>query len=218
MEAAAYYFRTQSHDDVRKTLPFLIQNLLVLSAPPFLAATLYMSPRRIARALDCEALLILRRWASKLFVVVDIACFVTQVAGSIMSGSEDLDEASRGKTIILVGLILQLIAFGLFLVYAASLHVKIRAKGTSRLCWRRYFGGLYAVSLLFVIRNLTRIVEFQQGPDGEIVSHEGYLYGLDACIMLAVGVIFLVLHPGVLRRQQRREAKAIQLDDEIPIH
>ncbi|KAF5606206.1 sterol regulatory element-binding ECM22 [Fusarium subglutinans] len=102
MEAAAYWFRSRSHDNLRQTLPCPIQNLLVLVAPPFLAATIYMSLGRITRALKAqEASLISLRWITKLFVLVDLICFATQTAGAIMSGSEDLDEAKRGQTIII---------------------------------------------------------------------------------------------------------------------
>lgn len=39
METAAYFFHTRSHDDIRRTLPFLLQNLLLPAAPPFIAAS-----------------------------------------------------------------------------------------------------------------------------------------------------------------------------------
>ncbi|KAI7759243.1 hypothetical protein LZL87_008620 [Fusarium oxysporum] len=99
MEAAAYWFRSRSHDNLRQTLPFLIQNLLVLVAPPFLGATIYMSPGRITRALKAqEASLISLRWITKLFVLVDLICSATQTAGAIMSGSEDLDSENDWDT------------------------------------------------------------------------------------------------------------------------
>jgi hypothetical protein len=114
VEAAAYYFRSQSYNDVRRTLPFIIQNLLLLAAPPFLAASVYISLRRISRVLGCEDVIISPRLLTKVFVIVDIACFGTQVTGGIISGSEDLNEASRGKTVIIASLGLQIGAFILF--------------------------------------------------------------------------------------------------------
>jgi hypothetical protein len=222
VEAAAYYFRSQSHDNLRQTLPFLLQNLLLLSAPPFLAASIYMSPRRIARALDGEHLAISPRLLTKLFVLVDTVCFVTQVAGSIMSGSEDADEASRGKTIILAGLALQIVAFGVFVICTACFQKRVvsasfQLKLATELPWQRFIYGLYAISLLFAVRNITRIIEFQQGSDGAMLSHEAYLYVLDGCVMLAIVTIFLILHPGRLRWMARRLAKSGSLDEHIPL-
>ena len=218
MEAVAYYFRSRSHDNVRQTLPFVIQNLLLLSAPPFLAASIFMSPRRIARVLNSEQLLVNPRTLTKLFVLVDITCFATQVAGSIMSGSEDANEASQGKTTILAGLILQVVAFASFATWTSVFQVRMRKNEPSskafidKLDWQRHVHGLYCVSFLFVIRNITRVIEYNQGPDGEMLSNEVYLYVLDGCIMLAVTVIFLILHPGRLRQKARRLAKAGSLE------
>ncbi|KAF5573270.1 sterol regulatory element-binding ECM22 [Fusarium pseudocircinatum] len=172
MEATAYWFRSRSHDNLRQTLPFLIQNLLVLVAPPFLAATIYMSLGRITRALKAqEASLISLRWITKLFVLVDLICFVTQTAGAIMSGSEDLDEAKRGQTIIIAGLVLQIFAFALFIICTLALQLRIRTSPPVHCVagaiahYRRYFIALYCTSGLFLIRNLVRIIEYKQGGD-----------------------------------------------------
>ncbi|KAF4971616.1 hypothetical protein FSARC_1615 [Fusarium sarcochroum] len=222
MEAAAYYFRSQSHDNLRQTLPFLLQNLLLLSAPPFLAASIYMSPRRIARALDGEHLTVAPRLLTKLFVLIDTICFATQVAGSIMSGSEDINEAKNGQTIILAGLALQIVAFGFFAFCTACFQKRVLSASyqlrlSSEMPWQRYIYGLYAISLLFVIRNITRIIEFKQGSDGGMLQHEAYLYVLDGCIMLCIVVIFLILHPGRLRWMARRLEKSGSLDEHIPL-
>ncbi|KAM0433437.1 hypothetical protein ACHAPT_004317 [Fusarium lateritium] len=210
VECAGYWFRSRSHDNLRQTLPFLLQNLLMLVAPPFLAATLYMSLSRITRALRAEELsAISLRWITKLFVLVDLACFVTQTAGAIMSGSEKPDEAKRGKTIIICGLILQIAAFALFLICILTLQVRLRSCPTRHclagvLPYRRYLVGLYCTSGLFLIRNIVRIVEYNQGGDGPLLSNEAFLYTFDGCFMLGIIVIIIILHPGKLIRQAQR--------------
>ncbi|RKL07321.1 hypothetical protein BFJ68_g9824 [Fusarium oxysporum] len=170
MEAAAYWFRSRSHDNLRQTLPFLIQNLLVLVAPPFLAATIYMSLGRITRALKAqEASLISLRWITKLFVLVDLVCFATQTAGAIMSGSEDLEEAKRGQTIIIGGLVLQILAFALFITCTLTLQLRLHSNPPVQCVagvithYRRYFIALYCTSGLFLIRNLCDEVKPQCG-------------------------------------------------------
>jgi hypothetical protein len=223
VEAAGYYFRSRSHDDVRRILPFIIQNLLLLSAPPFLAATIYMSPRRIARVLEAEHLTVGRRWITKIFILVDIGCLVTQAAGSIMSGSEDATVASNGRTTILAGLILQIVAFVLFVVCAVKFHASMYSASaslaTSRTrAWQKYMYGLYLISLLFVIRNIVRIIEFQQGHDGELLSNEVWLYVLDAAVMLTIVVVMLVLHPGKLRREARKKMSLKSHEDCIRLN
>lgn len=204
MEAIGYYFRSRSHNNLRQTLPFLIQNLLVLAAPPFLAASLYMSPRRIARTIDSEDKVISPRVLTKLFVIIDITCFVTQVAGAIMSGSEHADQANQGKTIVLAGLIVQILAFALFLSWMAKFHFRAKnspsvSAAQTHLYWQRPLYGLYGIGVLFIVRNIVRIIEYKQGSHGPLQSSEVYLYVFDACAMMLIGIIFLVLHPGRLR-------------------
>ncbi|KAJ3544700.1 hypothetical protein NM208_g2908 [Fusarium decemcellulare] len=211
MEAAAYWFRSRSHDNRRQTLPFIIQNLLVLVAPPFLAATIYMSLSRITRALRAEELsLIGLRWITKLFVLVDLICFVTQMAGAIMSGSEVPDEAKRGQTIIIGGLVLQIAAFALFLICVLTLQMRLRSNPSPHCLvgvvshYGRYLAALYCTSGLFLIRNIVRIIEYKEGSDGPLLSNEAYLYVFDCCFMLAIIIIILVLHPGRLIMKARR--------------
>jgi hypothetical protein len=212
VEATAYWFRSRSHDNLRQTLPFIIQNLLVLAAPPFLAATIYMSLGRITRALKAEEIsLIGLRWITKLFVLVDIACFATQTAGAIMSGSEEPDEAKRGQNIIIIGLILQIIAFALFIVCTLTLQLRLRSNPPVHCLaglvthYRRYFIALYLTSGLFLIRNVVRIIEYKQGSDGPLLSTEAFLYVFDCCFMLAIIIVILVLHPGRLIMKCRRQ-------------
>lgn len=209
VEAAAYYFRSLSHDNVRKTLPFLLQNLLILSAPPFLAASVYMSLRRIARQLNREDLVHCPRLLTKIFILVDVVCFGTQVAGSIISGDPDPSKASQGKTTIVSGLVLQIVAFGLFIAWSAVFHGRLRSLQVDTLGqpisnWERYIYGIYAISCLFVVRNVTRLIEYSQGPSSPMLSSEAYLYLLDGSIMVVVVVLFLILHPGQLKRRARR--------------
>lgn len=218
VECGGYYFRTRSHDNMRQTLPFILQYLLILCAPPLLAATIYMSPGRILRAMKVEEVsLISPRWQTKLFVLVDLVCFATQFAGVIMSGSTDSDEASRGKTIIMVGLVVQVLSFGVYIIALFTAQVRLRQMQTAvlggpELHWGRYFCALYVASGLFLIRNAVRIIEEKQGSDSPISKNEGYLYGLDALFMFAVAVIIIFLHPGRLIRKANKVSKASYLE------
>jgi hypothetical protein len=160
-----------------------------------------------------EYSMISTRWLTKLFVLVDLGCFITQVAGSIMSGSEDSNEASQGQTTIVVGLIVQILAFIFFATCVLVFHLRMRGSFesvvlTQQLHWPRYLIGLQIVSLIFIIRNIVRIVEFKQGSEGTIQSREVFLYLFDACFMLAIIVLFIVLHPGRLVRNAKRLGKS----------
>ncbi|KAH7180274.1 hypothetical protein DER46DRAFT_631202 [Fusarium sp. MPI-SDFR-AT-0072] len=96
--------------------------------------------------------------------------------------SEDLDEAKRGQTIIIGGLVLQILAFALFIVCTLTLQLRLRANPPVQCVagvitdYRRYFVALYCTSGLFLIRNLVRIIEYKQGGDGQLLSNEAFLY------------------------------------------
>ncbi|KAF3004346.1 hypothetical protein E8E13_009605 [Curvularia kusanoi] len=73
MEAGSYYLRSHSHNNTHKLLPFILSTLLIMGAAPMLAATIYMSLKRVATALDAAHYApVSLRWVSKLFVLVDI--------------------------------------------------------------------------------------------------------------------------------------------------
>lgn len=127
-----------------------------------------------------------------------------------MSGSEVIEEAKRGQTIIIAGLVLQIFAFALFIICVLTLQLRIRSNPPVQCLagvithYRRYLIALYCTSGLFLIRNLVRIVEYKQGGDGPLLSNEAFLYVFDCFFMLAIIVIILVIHPGQLIMKTRR--------------
>lgn len=50
-----------------------------------------------------------------------------------------------------------------------------------------------------MVRCIFRIVEFIQGNDGYLMGHELYQYIFDAALMLAVLILFSLIHPGKIR-------------------
>jgi len=70
---------------------------------------------------------------------------------------------------------------------------------------------LYAAGILILIRSLFRVIEFTQGNDGTIMTHEFYLYIFDGLLMLGVLVLFNVIHPGQLIGR-RFDIESIRLD------
>jgi hypothetical protein len=46
-----------------------------------------------------------------------------------------------------------------------------------------------------MVRSVFRAIEYLQGFDGYLLSHEAYLYGFDAVLMFLVMVLFNYIHP-----------------------
>ena len=120
--------------------------------------------------------------------------------GGIMAKGNS-SSATLGANIIVGGLVLQLIFFGIFIAVAAAfdrtMHVRPTARSTKPelASWRKHLKVLYAVSGLIMVRNIVRVVEYAQGNGGYLLGHEVFLYIFDAVLMLLVMVTLNVWHP-----------------------
>lgn len=56
-------------------------------------------------------------------------------------------------------------------------------------------GALYVSSVLILVRSVVRVVEYIQGMDGYILSHEAFLYVFDGLLMFLVLLVFVLVHP-----------------------
>lgn len=191
--------------------------MLILGSAPLLAATVYMTLGRLARNLDAADYCLIRpTWISKIYILIDIASFGCQMAGSAAQAS-GAEGAKKGISIVKIGLGIQLAAFGLFLLMAAVLHIRLNhtptcVSGRPRLHWRKHLWALYAVSILITARSLFRLVEFAQGPGGQILRTEWQMYAFDASLLLASTVCFAAVHPGRLFRYLRKAYGKAWLD------
>lgn len=214
MEAGGYYGRAWSHKNIRLTGPYVMQYILILSSPPFLAASIYMILGRLARNLDAkECSAMSPRWSSKLFVLVDTICFATQFAGAILSGDTNQQTAHNGSHIVLGGLFLQVFMFCLFIFFTTTFHRRFyRLRGTQPHL-KKHLIVLYITSSIFLFRNILRIVEFAQGTtSGFIASHEIMLYLFDGTMMISVVLLFTAIYPGSFFRQIQKQKKGERID------
>ncbi|KAL2446264.1 hypothetical protein ABEF95_008825 [Exophiala dermatitidis] len=203
-ETFGYYGRSESHKDPRSLGPWIMQNLLLLAAPPFLAATVYMIFRRLTNALDANKLsFISPRWLTKIYVLIDIACIVSQFTGSVMPASGDPTAIELSKHIILGGLILQLVALALFILFCWQVHHRLSNTATEKVLrfkysnvrWQMHFRALELATALLLVRSLVRMIEYLQGSSGFIASHEVFIYVFDAVPMVLLMAVFGILHP-----------------------
>ncbi|KFY90532.1 hypothetical protein V500_05149 [Pseudogymnoascus sp. VKM F-4518 (FW-2643)] len=233
-ETFGYYGRTKAHQNVSEVGSWMLQNVLILGGPTFLAATVYMTLGRYITALDAhDHAMIAPRWITRIYVLIDVFCFVSQFMGAGIQASGDPKVIDIGNKAILAGLIFQLVAIAFFVLMAIRVHSRLNRQhevytpAPSR--WpisRKYFWSLYVVSVLFIVRNLVRAIEYAQqassggisyatrNTDGTVTmpekegpssigSNEIFLYIFDAAPMALVALIFLLLHPGRMLKAAR---------------
>lgn len=105
-----------------------------------------------------------------------------------------------GKKLILFGLFLQIVFFGIFIITSAIFHKRALrfpiAPAAS--VWQKYMFTLYIAGGLILIRSVFRMIEFGSGRDSILQKSEVYLYIFDAVLMFFVMVCFNVVHPGAI--------------------
>ena len=202
-----YCGRAAAHSDSTKLGTYIMQTTLILIAPALFAASIYMILGRLIRVLRAESLSIIRvSWMTKIFVLGDVLSFFMQAGGGGLqaSGNQNL-----GQKIIIIGLFVQIFMFTLFLVTAVAFHRNILKQSTALLFssvinWRLYLHILYITSTLILIRSIFRLIEYLQGHDGYLVSHEVFLYLFDTLLMFLVMLIFAIWYIGDLNRKTVR--------------
>ena len=81
--------------------------------------------------------------------------------------------------------------------------------------------ALYIGSGLIMVRSAFRAIEYLQGFDGYLLSHEVYLYIFDAVLMVLAMALFNYVHPSEvveLIAQDQREYKMGALSQHFPRH
>lgn len=148
-------------------------------------------------------------WLTKIFVIGDVFSFLLQASGGGMMAMEG--KADLGQNILLVGLFVQIVMFGLFVVVAVAFHVRYGrmlaisgAYGSGAtggaspngIPWLKVLYMLYGVSLLIMVRSIFRVIEYILGQDGYPLNNQWTLFIFDSLLMfLVTALFFFMFHP-----------------------
>ncbi|EEP79209.1 predicted protein [Uncinocarpus reesii 1704] len=205
MEVLAYAIRCASVEQPGSIPLYALSSSLVVIAPVFICASLYMLMGRLIRAGIPEAKNQQRifgippHWLPRIFVTSDVFSFLTQASGSgiASAGNWEGSEKEAGTNVLIGGLALQLATFSLFLVIVLVFHQRVHSLRRSvddNL--KKVLIGLYISGLFIWLRCVYRLIEFALGIDGYPFSHEWCLYVLEACPMLFALCALGYYHPG----------------------
>ncbi|KAL4935338.1 hypothetical protein BDV06DRAFT_234425 [Aspergillus oleicola] len=180
--------------------PYVMQSALILIAPAFLAASIYMTLGRIIAMLDAERYSVIPlRLLTKIFVAGDVLSFLMQASGAgIMV--KNTNSAQTGENIIVSGLFVQIVFFGFFVITAGIFELRAAKQRLSvpsglRSIWRRHMMALCFTSVLILIRSVIRVVEYLMGYDSYLIRQEVFIYVFDAFLMFIVVLAFNWIHP-----------------------
>lgn len=96
-----------------------------------------------------------------------------------MSAADDNSTSSTGKTVIIVGLIVQIVFFVLFVLTATLFHLRISRNPTEKIQkhsipWKKHLLNVYACSVLVLIRCVIRVVEYAMGENAYLMANVRY--------------------------------------------
>ncbi|KAJ5538274.1 hypothetical protein N7494_007753 [Penicillium frequentans] len=205
LEAIGYAARAvNAHDAPTYTVTlYAMQSLFILLAPSLFAASIYMILGRIIRLTNGDSRSLIRGTRlTKIFVCGDVLAFLIQSGGgAIMSSAKTASKIKLAEDIIIVGLVVQILFFGFFVIVSVVFHWRMSSNPTSAALgtsvnWQRYLIVLYSASSFIMIRCIYRVFEYIQGSTGSLQSHEYFAYIFDATLMVLVMIIFVIFHPG----------------------
>lgn len=202
VEIAGYITRYLASRDNTNLAFFVIQTLCILVAPALFAASIYMVLGRLIRLLRADDYSPIRPTRlTKIFVLGDLISFIIQIMGAGML----TNNFNRGKAIILVGLVAQLVFFGLFVGVAFLVSRRLARSPTSmalrldssngKLGWAGVIRVIFFTSALIFIRSVFRLIEFTGNQDAPMQKSEAYLYVCDSTLMFGVLAVLVAFHP-----------------------
>ena len=114
--------------------------------------------------------------------------------------SGTISAVHTGEKIIIGGLVVQLLFFGCFVITGVIFHLRMCRMPTTRtfsqsIPWECQLYALYGASMLILVRSIFRLIEYAQGNDGYLISHEVFLYIFDSVLMFLTMVWLAWIHP-----------------------
>ncbi|KAH8690994.1 RTA1 like protein-domain-containing protein [Phaeosphaeriaceae sp. PMI808] len=204
-EVVGYASRAIGTNNTDSLIPFLLQGIFLLLPPVFFAASLYMVYSRVVRAVQGEHFsLFSPRWSTRIFVVSDLICLnIQSTGGGLLANPENV---KIGDAIIVSGLGLQCLIFIGFMYCCIRFHIQFRAHLVSlarptEITWEPILYMLYSTSILILVRNIYRLVEYVMGKGSYLFMHEWTVYIFDGVLMLIVMLVYLVWYPDRLQER-----------------
>ncbi|KAF5010180.1 hypothetical protein FDECE_3673 [Fusarium decemcellulare] len=227
LEVVGFIGRIAANNATAELMPYIIQSVFLLIPPSLFAASIYMTLGRIMRGLGPKAEMcsIIRvKWLTTLFVVGDVFSFLIQSSGAGMMAAGD--DPTIGENIVVGGLFIQILFFGLFVAAAVIFHLRYRRSSANwrtvaatsvpgTFDWERMMMMLYATSALILVRCIFRIIEYVMGADAYPLKNEWTLYIFDAVLMAATMAIFYIWYPSEIQQfQPVQETEGVYLTEE----
>ncbi|KAL7815094.1 RTA1 like domain-containing protein [Trichoderma gracile] len=183
---------------------FLMQITTLIIAPTFFAAGLYILLGTLIKQLGPQTSSISPSSYAIIFCTCDVISLVVQAVGGALAAKATVElngDTTTGTHIMVAGIAFQLFTMTIFAVLVFDFLRRARRLVMMRPT-KLALIALFVAFLMIYIRSIYRTVELAEGWTGFLITHEGYFIGLDAILMVIAAVVFLILDPAVLLRNQ----------------
>ncbi|OAQ96837.1 hypothetical protein LLEC1_03882 [Akanthomyces lecanii] len=203
IEVAGYVCRVYSAKHQTVLVPYILTLTLTVLAPVFIAAGNYLLISRLILNVLPPAhhriLGITGRLLTPIFVGFDILSFLVQGNGSAIAsaGNWTGPKEKIGRCTLIGGLLLQLLAFGLFLAVFGRFYLLATrfAVPEAPSGWRKVVCAVYISSIAIMIRCIYRVCEFAEGINGYAFRNEWLFWVFETVPMIFAIGAFCVWHP-----------------------
>ncbi|KAM3435971.1 hypothetical protein NHJ13734_005304 [Beauveria thailandica] len=203
VEVAGYVCRAYSAKNQTVLVPYILTLTLTVLAPVFIAAGNYLLISRLILCVLAPAhhciLGIAGRLITPIFVTFDILSFVVQDNGSAIASTGNWrgPEEKIGRYTLIGGLLLQLLAFGLFLAVFGRFNFLANrfAVPDAPVSWRKVVRAVYISSIAIMMRCIYRVCEFAKGMQGYAFRTEWLFWVFETIPMIFAIGVFCVWHP-----------------------
>lgn len=92
--------------------------------------------------------------------------------GAGLQAGGKTDQIKNGERIVKIGLLIQILFFGLFVFTSIIFHQRLSHQPTRKIVekpvpWKKHMLALYLSSGLIFVRSVFRLIEYNQGSEGE---------------------------------------------------
>lgn len=222
-EAIGYILRELAIRDRYARTPYIVSQVVIVMSPAFFAANLYMLVGRAIVYVGPGYAILRPSLITPIFVGLDILAIATQGGGSgIIFGGSDVDRMKMGRMVLIGGLFIQLIAFGVFLLLAIYFDWKTTVALRKHVAFLRpLMNAFYISGTLILLRSIYRAIEFitldltQHPINSYLYNTEWPYYVLDALPIAVAVFVYNIFFPAKYLPHTKHER--LQADSEIPL-
>lgn len=194
---------------------FIVQQAFLIISPNALAFVNYSllgiilraSEQRDPTLLTTQPWYMRSKYVARLFLASDVFSFFIQSTSTPMLTNADPTQRKNGQSMMVSGLILQLVFFTMYAYVTIYVHRKRVYASTRPTAMNSLFRLLYFTIAALYIRSIYRLVEFAQGYDGSIARMEWLFYVADQVPVTAAMAAYLLFKPVAILKAANDEAE-----------